>query len=76
GKLIVTELTGAERHLQTEKILSLVRGKFDSVEMVKDIWEAYQKLLGYGEAACVCGSFYLIGYLKEALENEETFHSN
>ena len=55
---------------------ALVRGRFDSVETVKDPLEAYRRLLGCGEAACVCGSFYLIGYLKEAVENEKTLDSN
>ncbi len=75
GKLIVTELAGVKKSLETEKILALTRGRFDSVETVKDPREAYEKLLGYGEAACVCGSFYLIGYLKGAIQNEETLHS-
>ena len=75
GKLIITELAGERMSLETEKILALVRGRFDSVETVKDPLRAYQRLLGYGEAACVCGSFYLIGYLKEAIRNEETLDS-
>ena len=75
GKLIITELAGEKRYLRTEKILALIRGRFDSVETVKDPWEAYEKLLGYGEAACVCGSFYLIGYLKETIENEKALNS-
>ena len=75
GKLIITELAGEKRYLGTEKILALTRGRFDSVETVKDPKKAYEKLLGYGEAACVCGSFYLIGYLKEAIENEKAFDS-
>ncbi len=66
GKLIITELAGVRKSLETERILALTRGQFDSVEMVKDPREAYKKLLGYGEAACVCGSFYLIGYLKRS----------
>lgn len=75
GKLIITELAGVRKSLETEKILALTRGQFDSVETVKDPWKAYEKLLGYGEAACVCGSFYLIGYLKEVIQNEETLDS-
>ena len=75
GKLIITELAGEKKFLETERILTLTRGQFDSVEMVKDPLEAYEKLLGYGEAACVCGSFYLIGYLKEVIRNEETLDS-
>ena len=75
GKLIITELAEVRKSLETERILALTRGQFDSVEMVKDPREAYKKLLGYGEAACVCGSFYLIGYLKEVLQNEETLDS-
>jgi len=75
GKLIITELAGVKKSLGTEKILALARGQFDSVETVKDPLEAYEKLLGYGEAACVCGSFYLIGYLKEVIQNEETLDS-
>ncbi|MCY3625738.1 MAG: Mur ligase family protein [Candidatus Dadabacteria bacterium] len=75
GKLIITELAGVKKSLETEKILALARGQFDSVETVKDPLEAYEKLLGYGEAACVCGSFYLIGYLKEAVQNEKTLDS-
>lgn len=65
GKLIITELAGVRKSLETERILALARGQFDSVETVKDPREAYEKLLGYGEAACVCGSFYLIGYLRK-----------
>ncbi|MYB27396.1 MAG: hypothetical protein F4X32_07870 [Candidatus Dadabacteria bacterium] len=75
GKLVITELAGVRKSLGTEKILALTRGQFDSVETVKDPLEAYDKLLGYGEAACVCGSFYLIGYLKEVIRNEETLDS-
>ena len=75
GKLIITELAGVRKSLETEKILALTQGQFDSVETVKDPREAYEKLLGYGEAACVCGSFYLIGYLKEVIQNEETLDS-
>ncbi len=75
GKLIITELAGVRKSLETEKILALTQGRFDSVETVKDPREAYEKLLGYGEAACVCGSFYLIGYLKEVIQNEETLDS-
>jgi len=75
GKLIITELAGVKKSLGTEKILALARGQFDSVETVKDPREAYEKLLGYGEAACVCGSFYLIGYLKDVIQNEETLDS-
>ena len=75
GKLIITELAGVRKSLETERILALTRGQFDSVEMVKDPREAYKKLLGYGEAACVCGSFYLIGYLRGVLQNEETLDS-
>ena len=75
GRLIITELAGVRKSLETERILALTRGRFDSVETVKDPREAYEKLLGYGEAACVCGSFYLIGYLKEAIQNEETLDS-
>ena len=75
GKLVITELPGVKKSLETEKILALTRGQFDSVETVKDPLKAYEKLLGYGEAACVCGSFYLIGYLKEAIQNEETLDS-
>lgn len=76
GKLIITELAGEKRSLGTEKILALVQGRFDSVETVKDPLRAYERLLDYGEAACVCGSFYLIGYLKEAIENEKTLDNN
>ncbi len=76
GKLIITELAGVRKSLETERILALTQGQFDSVETVKDPREAYEKLLGYGEAACVCGSFYLIGYLKEVIENEKTLDSN
>jgi len=75
GKLIITELAGEKRYLGAEKILALTRGGFDSVETIKDPQEAYEKLLSYGEPTCVCGSFYLIGYLKEAIENEKTFNS-
>ena len=75
GKLIITELAGEKKFLETERILALTRGQFDSVETVKDPLEAYEKLLGYGEAACVCGSFYLIGYLKEVIQDEETLDS-
>ena len=75
-RLIITELAGVKKSLGTEKILALTRGQFDSVEAVKDPLKAYEKLLDYGEAACVCGSFYLIGYLKEAIENETTFNSD
>lgn len=75
GKLIITELAGVKKSLETERILALTQGEFDSVETVKDPRKAYEKLLGYGEAACVCGSFYLIGYLKEAIQNEETLDS-
>ena len=75
GKLIITELAGEKKFLETERILALTRGQFDSVETVKDPLEAYEKLLGYGEAACVCGSFYLIGYLKGVIRNEETLDS-
>lgn len=75
GKLIITELAGVRKSLETEKILALARGQFDSVETEKDPRKAYEKLLGYGEAACVCGSFYLIGYLKEAIRNEKALHS-
>ena len=76
GKLIITELAAVKKSLGTEKILELVRGQFDSIETVKDPLRAYERLLDYGEAACVCGSFYLIGYLKEAIENEKTLDSN
>ncbi len=76
GKLIITELAGVKKSLGTEKILELVQGQFDSIETVKDPLRAYERLLDYGEAACVCGSFYLIGYLKEAIENEKTLDSN
>ena len=75
GKLIITELAGEKKFLETERILALTRGQFDSVETVKDPLEAYEKLLGYGEAACVCGSFYLIGYLKDVIQDEETLDS-
>lgn len=75
GKLVITELAGVRKSLETERILALTRGQFDSVEAVKDPLKAYEKLLGYGEAACVCGSFYLIGYLKEVIQNEETLDS-
>ncbi len=73
GKLIITELPGTKRSVGVEKIRSLVRGKWDSVEMIKDPAAAYQELLGYEDAACICGSFYLVGYLKEVIEHEETF---
>ena len=76
GKLIITELAGEKKSLGTEEVLALVRGRFDSVETVKDPLKAYQRLLGYGEAACVCGSFYLIGYLKETIENEKALDSD
>lgn len=72
GKLIITELAGVRRSLETERILALTRGEFDSIETVRNPLKAYEKLLDYGEAACVCGSFYLIGYLKE---NEKTLHN-
>lgn len=75
GKLIITELAGEKKSLGTEKILALTRGRFDSVETVKDPRKAYEKLLGYGKAACVCGSFYLIGYLKDTIEDEKTLNS-
>ncbi len=75
GKLIITQLTGVRKSLETERILALVRGRFDSVETVKNPLKAYEKLIGYGEAACVCGSFYLIGYLKGIIQNEETVYS-
>ncbi len=75
GKLIITELAGEKKFLETERILALTRGQFDSVVTVKDPLEAYEKLLGYGEAACVCGSFYLIGYLKDVIQDEETLDS-
>ena len=76
GKLIITELAGVKKSLGTEKIQALVRGQFESVETIKDPLRAYERLLDYGEAACVCGSFYLIGYLKDAIENEKTLDSN
>ena len=75
GKLIITELADKRKSLETEKILGLVRGRFDSIETVKDPRDAYKRLLDYGEAACVCGSFYLIGYLKKAIQNETTLDS-
>ena len=76
GKLIITELAGVRKSLGTEKIVALVRGQFDSVETIKDPLRAYERLIDYGEAACVCGSFYLAGYLKEAVENEKAIDSN
>ena len=75
GKLIITKLGGEKSSLGTGKILSLTRGEFDSIETVEDPLSAYIKLLGYGEAACVCGSFYLVGYLKERIGNEKAFNS-
>ena len=71
-RLLVTELPGNERGARAEKILELSRGRFDSVETVKNPLEAYEKLLAYGEPACVCGSFYLAGLIKEIADNEET----
>ena len=46
GKLIITELTGVRKSLDTEKILGLTRGQFDLIETVKDPLRAYEKLLG------------------------------
>ena len=43
GKLIITELAGEKKFLETERILALTRGQFDSVEAVKDPREAYEE---------------------------------
>ncbi len=72
GKLIITELKTEKRSLKVEKIFELLQGQFDSVEMARDPLEAYRKLLSYGEPCCICGSFYLLGYLGNALKHEKT----
>lgn len=75
GRLLVTELQGNERGERAKKILELSHGRFDSVEIVKNPLEAYEKLLDYGEPSCVCGSFYLAGLIKEIVSNEKTGNS-
>ncbi len=69
GKLIITEVGTEKRSLEAEKILKLLRGRFDTVEIQRDPIEAYGKLLSYGEPCCVCGSFYLSGYLGDVVKH-------
>ena len=76
GKLVVTELPGNENAAAAEDVLKLARGRFDSAEIVKDPRGAYERLLGYAEPACVCGSLYLLGHLKDIIEDEKTGHSD
>ena len=76
GKLVVTELPGNENSRAAGEILKLARGRFDSAEIIKDPRDAYERLLGYEEPACVCGSLYLLGYLKDIIEDEKTGRSD
>lgn len=76
GKLVVTGLPGNENARTAEEILKLARGRFDSAEIAEDPRDAYEKLLGYGEPACACGSLYLLGHLKDIIEDEKTGDSD
>ena len=69
-KFIVTELPGSgSRSYKAEEIAKVIPCEY---EIILSPIEAYNKLLSYNKPSVVCGSLYLIGYLKENLLNEKT----
>lgn len=70
SRIILTEIPDA-RCAAKDILLGKVPKDFENIEIENDPYHAYKKLLNTGEPACITGSLYLIGYLKEMVKSED-----
>lgn len=70
SKIIVTDLED-QRCEKKEVIYDKVLKKFRNVELAKDPVYALKKIITGNDPACITGSLYLLGNLKEKINNEK-----
>lgn len=72
SKLIITEIPDKLSYTADEIEKFVKKHKFPEYEVIKKPQDAFNQLKSYNSPSCVCGSFYLIGYLKKEVLNEKT----
>ncbi|MGH7885318.1 MAG: hypothetical protein ACRENO_06445, partial [Thermodesulfobacteriota bacterium] len=57
--------------------IEIVIKKYKSLKykVIKEPIKAFKELESYNNPSCVCGSLYLIGYLKKEVLNEKTWNN-
>ena len=69
-KIIYTELIEASRSYKTKEFKQIIEQYDCEYSLFNDPKEAYLSLLSYNKPFVVCGSLYLIGYLKQKAINK------
>jgi len=67
-KLIITKVP-SERTADTEQLFMLAQEHIDNVEVIEDYETAYSTVLNSNKPSCVTGSLYLIGAIKNLIQN-------
>jgi dihydrofolate synthase/folylpolyglutamate synthase len=67
-KLIITEVP-SERTADAEQLFMLAQEHIDNVEVIEDYETAYSTLLNFNKPSCITGSLYLIGAIKNLIQN-------
>ena len=67
-KLIITKVP-SERTADTEQLLTLAKEHIDNVEVIEDYRSAYSTVLNSNKPSCITGSLYLIGAIKNLIQN-------
>ena len=75
SKFIITELPNSTKSFKTAEIKKVIDNFHCKYEIIESPLKAFRKLLSYNKPSVICGSFYLIGHLKEHLLNEKTWYS-
>jgi len=67
-KLIITKVP-SERTADAEQLFMLAQEHIDNVEVIEDYETAYSTVLNFNKPSCITGSLYLIGAIKNLIQN-------
>ena len=67
-KLIITKVP-SERTADAEQLFMLAQEHIDNVEVIEDYETAYSTVLNSNKPSCIIGSLYLIGAIKNLIQN-------
>ncbi len=72
AKFVITQLPNSSRSLESEEISKIMNRQKCNYEIFSSPEKALKEVLSYNKPIVICGSLYLIGYIKENLLNEKT----
>lgn len=68
GKLIIT-IVPSERTADTDELLALAQKHIENIEIIENYKTAYSTVLNSNEPSCITGSLYLVGAIKNLIQN-------